>query len=189
MLLLPVVKEMKNNGEFVEAKKLFDEYVWKSYVLYIGEDGTTPCLTMFKPIRLLLDAHIHGIDMPDLHEVLEWAATEGNGVCKTFLDDLITSLGWSTKCLMAECCLELSKIAHETNQSGYEDKLKQKGLVLAREAYPKIVDKETGRVKFPIAYADVDYILTALDNEYVPSRNKAGEQARRLRTMTRLATM
>ena len=85
MLLLPVVKEMKNNGEFVEAKKLFDEYVWKSYVLYIGEDGTTPCLTMFKPIRLLLDAHIHGLICPICMRSLSGQQPKEMGFVKPFL--------------------------------------------------------------------------------------------------------
>jgi len=168
MLLLPVIKTMKDNREFAEAKHLFDDYISKMFLLYIGDDGTTPCLSMFKPIMYLLDAHIYGADMPDLDQVLEWMVTEDNGVSTVFLDGLITSLGWSTFCLTAECCLELSKIAHATDQVEYEEKLKQKGLKLAREAFDKIVNKESGKIMFPIAFDDVEYILMTLDNEYEP---------------------
>ena len=95
MLLLPVIKIMKDDGEFSAARQLFDSHVCRNFVLYFGDDGKTPCLSMFKPIMYLLDINICGAQMADLNEVVSWAAEDDNGVSSDFLDGLIMSLGWS----------------------------------------------------------------------------------------------
>ena len=72
MLLLPVIKIMKDDGEFSAARQLFDSHVCRNFVLYFGDDGKTPCLSMFKPIMYLLDINICGAQMADLNEVVSW---------------------------------------------------------------------------------------------------------------------
>lgn len=89
MLILPVVKAMKEDGLFEEARYLFENHVCKNFALYFGDDGTTPCLKMFKPIMYLLDINIHGEDMPNLTAIVEWAAVSENGVTTDFLDGAI----------------------------------------------------------------------------------------------------
>ena len=166
MLLLPVIKTMKDDGEFLNARCLFETHVCRNFALYFGDDGTTPMLSMFKPLMYLLDVLIYVDDMPNLDEVIAWAAMDDNGVSTDFLDGLITSLGWSLHCLVAELCLELSKIS--SGQEAHKAKLQQKSLALARKSFDKMIDKDSESIKFPIAFEDCESILIELDNEYEP---------------------
>lgn len=169
MLLIPVIKTMKEDGEFSEARHLFDTNVCQKFDLYFGEDGTTPCLSMFKPIMCLLgvlglENSDNSISMPDLSEIILWAAAEDNGVSPRGVDDLLTSYGWSTNCLMAELCLELSKVT-SPHQQEHKDRLQEKARRLASESRERMIDTETGIVRFPIAFRDCQAILCKLSDE------------------------
>ena len=169
MLLLPVVKTMKYEGMHAMARHLFDFHVCQNFERYFGDDGTTPCLSMFKPMIHLLDVYIHGKDMPELDEVLQWAAEGDNGVSTDYLDWVITSAGWSPHCLMAELCLQLSKVAEQSMElEGYVEPLREKCLALAQRTFEKITDSENGKVKLPIAFEECELLLKELDDEYDP---------------------
>lgn len=163
MLILPVVKVMKEDGKFEEARQLFENHVCRNFALYFGDDGTTPCLVIFKPIMYLLDVNMYGEDMPNLNEVIEWAAGDDNGVATDSLDGAISF--YSLHCLMAQLCLELSRL---TNDEANKNKLQQKSITLARKTFDKSIDEENERVRFPMAFGDCEWILTELDNEYKP---------------------
>ena len=98
MLLLPVIKTMKQDREYSEAKHLFGTYVVQKFNRYFGDDGTTPLLSMHKPIMCLLSAYIDGENMADLTEMIEWAAEDDNGTTTDFLEGLITSM-------VSTCCV------------------------------------------------------------------------------------
>lgn len=168
MLLLPVVKTMKYEGKYATARQLFDFHVVQNFERYFGDEGTTPCLSMFKPLIYLLDVYIHGKDMPDLDEVIEWAAEDDNGVSTEYLDLVITSAGWSPNCLTAELCLELSKLANNHDQQVSKEKLRQKSLALTRTTFEKITDSDNGKVKLPIAFEECELLLRELDDDYDP---------------------
>jgi hypothetical protein len=99
MLLLPVIKTMKQDREYSEAKHLFGTYVVQKFNCYFGDDGTTPLLSMYKPIMCLLSSYI-GENMADLTEMIEWAAEGDNGTTTDFLDGLITSM-------VSTCCVSV----------------------------------------------------------------------------------
>jgi hypothetical protein len=176
MLILPLVKVMKEDGQYKEARDLFEEHVCKNFALYFGDDGKTPCLIIFKPIMYLLDINIHGSNTPNLIEIIEWSAEDMNGVSTEFLEGAVTF--WSHHSIIAELCLELSKLAKNDE---IKDKLVQKSIKLARGSLEKSIDQKTSgsrlsplrnlmsttiRIKHPMVFGDIDWILAELDNEY-----------------------
>jgi len=177
MLILPLVKVMKEDGQYKEARDLFEEHVCKNFALYFGDDGKTPCLVIFKPIMYLLDINIHGSNTPNLNEIIEWSAEDMNGVSTEFLDSAVTF--WSPHSIMAELCLELSKLANDDEIN--KDKLVQKSIKLARGSLEKSIDQmsagsrlsslrnlmsTTIRIEHPMVFGDIDWILSELDNDY-----------------------
>lgn len=173
MLLLPVLKFLKYNGEFARAKHLFESNVWQNFVHYMGEDGKTPCVEMFKPLIHLIDVLIHGEKMPNLRKVIEWVATENNGEANDFIDAAMTS--WSAHSITAELCWELSKLAPDASndqEASYKEKLEQKSLRLARKCSDRMVDWLKREVKLPVLFEDCERVLLALDVEYEPINRK-----------------
>lgn len=179
MLILPLVKVMKEDGQYQEARDLFEEHVCKNFALYFGDDGKTPCLVIFKPIMYLLDINIHGSNTPNLNEIIEWSAEDMNGVSTEFLDSAVTF--WSLHSVMAELCLELSKLVNDDEM--HKDKLVQKSIKLARGSLEKSIDQKSAgsrlsslrnlmsttiRIEHPMVFGDIEWILTELDNEYEP---------------------
>lgn len=158
-LLYPVIRILKDH-EAARMKSLFEEHVVAKFDEYFSaEDAVTPCLIIFKPLSLLLELYIDEAKFAwrdDVGEVIEWAATECNGVAPDILDAAVMNFGWNFHTITAELCLRLSKIAVDEQVKGK----------LLSKAHDLCIDARANhqKIKYPFAFQENERILAELDS-------------------------
>ncbi|CAB9512395.1 natriuretic peptide receptor 2 [Seminavis robusta] len=165
-LLINVMRVLKPQGQALRMREVLDEYVVEAHLKHHGPKKFTPCKSLFKPTKWLLDICHDPSDFVALDEAVDWMIDGDNGNPHDFLDNIHANIGWAASDLAAELCLRL---VTQLRTEGKRDQATQralikKGLFLARKADMKLKSKE-GVVILPLAidmHTDVFEQLEAL---------------------------
>uniref|UniRef100_A0A7S4N5B2 Uncharacterized protein n=1 Tax=Odontella aurita TaxID=265563 RepID=A0A7S4N5B2_9STRA len=160
-LLFPVIRILKDRGQARRISDVFQSQVIENFDEHFGEGAVTPCLLIFKPLRLLLELYSceeSFFARSDLNELAVWLLEGQNGTCSELLDSAMMNFGWSPHSITADLCLCLSKLV--PYQIG--EQLRAKCLDLVLRAAAKLCD-ENGKVHNRAAFEENDRIFSDLE--------------------------
>lgn len=167
LVLLPVIRVLKAEGQAGKAHKLFKDYV----VSASKNNKGSPALMMIKPVLILLrcldsgsDPNIQSMKYEGMEEDVTWVLN-GEEKISDWNDSMYRSrTDWSPFSLLAEVCLLLAKRVSKGHDQ--EKALIMEGLRLCTLTDKKLKD-EDGIVVAPVAYSShiaVYSELQALDH-------------------------
>lgn len=110
VLLYAVVVFLKENGQALRAREIFQLRVVDAFEKHFGSGGSTVSKPMFKPILMLLDLQGHQDDEIDVDEYTSWALDEENFVLKPPSQEVMwAGFSCSPLAIHSEICFFLSK--------------------------------------------------------------------------------
>jgi len=159
VMFYPVLWIMKDNGLASQARRIFRKYVLEAFNEHYGEGASTPGLSFFKPIDLLLDVFGNDPSKEIIEEYTIWVLDEKNYSCVPGgMNRCMARFGRCADSIFAEICLLLYK---QISDKVVKSDLIHKGFSLAQKSLD-LAQGQDGSLRMHSAYDQVKPVYEEL---------------------------
>jgi len=118
VLLYPILWIWKDNGLAVEALSIFRKYIVEAFDEHYGKGATTPALSFFKPIEILLAIFTNEFSKEAIQECIVWVQDKKRITCVSDgINRSMLRFGRCANSIFAEISLLLSQRCNEKEAS------------------------------------------------------------------------